>query len=87
MNVLPADPTVIIGAVAIMVMAIAGGLLLTRAQSRSYRSYLEQHTAETQKITTNQQALLAQQEVMIAHQADLVAAVTRVAKALEQRRD
>ena len=63
----------VFGLIMVIGVAVAG-----RLQSRSYRKYLERHTDETRKITQNQARLIAQQDA-------LVAAVNRVADALENR--
>lgn len=56
-----------------------GGLYaISRYQARTYKTYLERHTEETQKVTENQRAIL---EITRTQTAQL----TRIADALEKR--
>lgn len=57
---------------------IAAMAVISWLQSRSYRGYLARHSATAVKITEQQAISIAQQEA-------LVAAVNRVAEALEKR--
>lgn len=53
-------------------------------QTRAYRRYLAQHTAETQKVTAGQQEIIASQREANALIARQTAAVERIAAALER---
>ncbi len=67
---------------AMMIAAIA---VIARLQGNRYQRYLTGHTAETAKITKGQaDQLVISHQILAAHQAQ-VAALTRIAEALEKR--
>lgn len=60
-------------------------VLLARYQSGRYQDYLARHTAETEKVTTNQTRQIEQQEAHNALLREQNALLDRIATALERR--
>ena len=66
-------------------IVMVGGLLaVARYQTRSYQSYLNQHTDETRKMTANQDRLISQGEQSAEVQKAQTSALERIASALEK---
>lgn len=63
-------------------LLLLGLWLVSRKQVRDYKTYLDQHTAETAKQTETQRQLIDMQIAAIDRQTE---ALDRIAKALENR--
>jgi hypothetical protein len=61
---------------------MVGGIVLSRKQARDYKSYLEQHTAETARQTAAQRELITAQVAAVDRQTEVLA---RIADTLERR--
>lgn len=73
-------PLFLFGAAVILAMG-----LLARYQSGRYQDYLARHTAETEKVTTNQTEQIEQQKAHNALLSEQNALLDRIATALERK--